>query len=65
MAHNLEGLARLAKEWDELQLADVETIHRQGGSLLGSSRGGHDTAKICDALQANGVDLVFTIGGKE
>jgi len=52
-----------AEEWEELTLASVETIHRQGGSLLGSSRGGHDTAKICDALEAKGVNLIFTIGG--
>jgi len=52
-----------AHEWRELHLADVETIHRQGGSLLGSSRGGHDTAKICDAIEARGVNMVFTVGG--
>jgi len=49
--------------WTELGLEDVETIHRQGGSVLGSSRGGHDTAKICDAIEARGVNMVFTIGG--
>jgi len=52
-----------ANEWRELTLADVETIHRQGGSMLGSSRGGHDTGKICDVLEARGVNLIFTIGG--
>ena len=49
--------------WAELGLADVETIHRQGGSVLGSSRGGHDTMAICDAIEAAGVNMVFTIGG--
>ena len=52
-----------SSEWTPLELEDVETIHRQGGSLLGSSRGGHDTGKICDAIEAAGVNLVFTIGG--
>ena len=31
--------------------------------MLGSSRGGHDTASICDAIEAAGVNLVFTGGG--
>jgi len=48
---------------EALELGDVETIHRQAGSVLGSSRGGHDTAKICDAIEAAGVNMVFTIGG--
>lgn len=52
-----------SSEWVSLTLDDVATIHRQGGSMLGSSRGGHDTTKICDALQEAGVNLVFTIGG--
>ena len=41
----------------------MQTIHRDGGSVLGSSRGGHDTSKICDAIEAAGVNMVFTIGG--
>jgi len=49
--------------FEPLTLEDVETIHRDAGSMLGSSRGGHDTAKICDAIEAAGVNLVFTIGG--
>jgi 6-phosphofructokinase 1 len=50
-------------ELEPLQLRDVETIHRQAGTVLGSSRGGHDTTKICDAIEAAGINLVFTIGG--
>jgi len=50
-------------EWVDLTLERVETIHREGGSILGSSRGGHDTTKICDALEERGVNVVFTIGG--
>ena len=52
-----------SSDWLPLDLEDVETIHRQGGTFLGSSRGGHDTTKICDAIEAAGVNLVFTIGG--
>jgi 6-phosphofructokinase 1 len=33
-------------EWVDLTLERVETIHREGGSILGSSRGGHDTTKV-------------------
>ena len=52
-----------SKEYLKLTQADVSTIHRQGGSMLGSSRGGHDTDKICDAIEKAGINLVFTIGG--
>jgi len=52
-----------SSELQALELKDVETIHREAGSVLGSSRGGHDTAKICDAIEAAGVNVVFTIGG--
>jgi len=52
-----------ASKLEPLHLSDVDTIHRQAGSMLGSSRGGHDTEKICDAIEACGVNLVFTIGG--
>ena len=31
--------------------------------MLRSSRGGHDTSKICDALIQNGVNMLFVIGG--
>ena len=41
----------------------VYEIQRKGGTVLRSSRGGHDTAKICDALEAHDVNMLFVIGG--
>ena len=41
----------------------VDTIHLEGGSILGSSRGGSETADIVDAIAAMGLDFLFVIGG--
>ena len=41
----------------------VYEIQRKGGTVLRSSRGGHDTARICDALEAHEVNMLFVIGG--
>lgn len=41
----------------------VAHIHHDGGTILGSSRGSQDAAKIVDSLQANAIDIFFVIGG--
>ncbi|CAL4965778.1 unnamed protein product [Urochloa decumbens] len=41
----------------------VNDIHKRGGTILGTSRGGHDTAKIVDCLQDRGINQVYIIGG--
>lgn len=41
----------------------VETIHLEGGSILGSSRGGSDTSDIVDAIADMDLDFLFVIGG--
>jgi 6-phosphofructokinase 1 len=42
----------------------VLDIHRQGGTMLGSSRGyGDRTEELADTLQKMGVNMLFTIGG--
>ena len=41
----------------------VETIHLEGGSVLGSSRGGSETSDIVDAVSEMGLDFLFVIGG--
>jgi 6-phosphofructokinase 1 len=35
----------------------------QGGSFLGTSRGGFDVGKIADAIQYRGLNQVYIIGG--
>lgn len=34
----------------------VNDIHKRGGTILGSSRGGHDTTKIVDNIQDRGIN---------
>ncbi|XP_019184891.1 PREDICTED: ATP-dependent 6-phosphofructokinase 3-like isoform X2 [Ipomoea nil] len=41
----------------------VDDIHKRGGTILGTSRGGHDTAKIVDSVQDRGINQVYIIGG--
>jgi len=41
----------------------VREIHMKGGSILKAGRGGFDAGKICDRLEATGINLLFTVGG--
>ncbi|KAL0354610.1 UNVERIFIED_CONTAM: ATP-dependent 6-phosphofructokinase [Sesamum radiatum] len=41
----------------------VDDIHKRGGSIIGMSRGGHDTSKIVDSIQDRGINQVYIIGG--
>ncbi|KAI6682264.1 hypothetical protein NL676_036145 [Syzygium grande] len=41
----------------------VDNIHKRGGTILGTSRGGYDTQKIVDSIQNRGVNQVYIIGG--
>jgi len=36
----------------------VNDIHKRGGTVLGTSRGGHDTSKIVDSIQDRGINQV-------
>jgi 6-phosphofructokinase 1 len=47
----------------ELTEERVEDIHREGGTLLGTSRGPVDTAVAVDFLVASGINVLFTVGG--
>lgn len=42
---------------------DVDLIHREGGTILGTSRGPVDTSIAVDNLIRLGVNMLFTIGG--
>eukprot|EP00281_Chroomonas_sp_CCMP1168_P020548 CAMPEP_0206235888 /NCGR_PEP_ID=MMETSP0047_2-20121206/13407_1 /ASSEMBLY_ACC=CAM_ASM_000192 /TAXON_ID=195065 /ORGANISM="Chroomonas mesostigmatica_cf, Strain CCMP1168" /LENGTH=524 /DNA_ID=CAMNT_0053660157 /DNA_START=35 /DNA_END=1609 /DNA_ORIENTATION=+ len=50
-------------EWRDLTVKDVDQIHKRGGTVLGSSRGGHDLNKIMDSLISMKVNQVYVIGG--
>lgn len=42
----------------------VNDIHKRGGTILGTSRGGHDTSKIADSIEDRGINQVKkTISG--
>ena len=50
-------------KWIELTPKLVKNIHKLGGTMLGSSRGGFDADKILDALKLKKVNQVYIIGG--
>jgi 6-phosphofructokinase 1 len=41
----------------------VRTIHNEGGSVLGTSRGAEDVGVMVDRLQELGIDILYCIGG--
>ena len=41
----------------------VTTIHEEGGTLLGSSRGPQDLGEMAENLQRLGISVLFAIGG--
>jgi 6-phosphofructokinase 1 len=48
----------------ELTLDNVDSIHKIGGTVLGSSRGGgKEVEKIVDAIEQLNLNILFTIGG--
>ncbi|XP_076945442.1 ATP-dependent 6-phosphofructokinase 4, chloroplastic-like [Bidens hawaiensis] len=47
----------------ELYPKVVNDIHKRGGTILQTSRGGHDTNKIVDNIQDRGINQVYIIGG--
>jgi 6-phosphofructokinase 1 len=49
--------------WIPLTTDVVKNIHKEGGTILGSSRGGFDADKILNALLEKKITQVFIIGG--
>ncbi len=47
----------------DLTPAAVEQIHRLGGTILGSSRGPQEPARMVEVLERFGINVLFTIGG--
>jgi 6-phosphofructokinase 1 len=62
--YGFEGMvARFGHTPLRLEPEVVASIHHQGGTLLGSSRGGHDPREMVDTLEALGIGALFVIGG--
>lgn len=57
------GLAPEGPEPIVLTPEFVDDIHREGGTVLGTSRGPVDTGLAVENLIRRGVDILFTIGG--
>ncbi len=53
----------LAAQPIHLTGAMVDHIHREGGTILGTSRGPQDTDVILDYLQEAGINMLFCVGG--
>eukprot|EP01116_Phalansterium_solitarium_P021779 TRINITY_DN6927_c0_g1_i1.p1 TRINITY_DN6927_c0_g1~~TRINITY_DN6927_c0_g1_i1.p1 ORF type:complete len:559 (-),score=122.82 TRINITY_DN6927_c0_g1_i1:311-1987(-) len=51
------------KDLVELTPATVSDIHHDGGTVLGSSRGGFDLDKIMNSIVKHGINQVYCIGG--
>lgn len=39
----------------------VNDIHKRGGTILRTSRGGHDTNKIVDNIEDRGINQVISV----
>jgi len=49
--------------WVRLTPESVRDIHHQGGTILGSSRGGFDLQRIVNACEVYGINQLYIIGG--
>ncbi len=59
-----EGLiARCGHVPATLTPESVAHIHHEGGTVLGTSRGSQEPAELVDNLEANGIGILFVIGG--
>ena len=52
-----------AYPWLKLNPQNVKDIHCQGGTILGSSRGGFDLDQIIQAIQFNQINQIYLLGG--
>ena len=58
-----EGIGSRGLPPAELTPASVESIHLQGGTVLGSSRGPQPVPEMADTLERLGVGILFVVGG--
>lgn len=47
----------------DLTPESVEDVHHEGGTILGSSRGGFDIDKICQFIKSKKIKHLYVIGG--
>ena len=62
--YGYEGIsARYGHQPLELTPDVVETVHQEGGTILGSSRGNQEVAEMVGTLEQLGVGILFAVGG--
>ena len=62
--YGYKGLTRHSQHKPiRLTASDVNQIHQQGGTILGSSRGNQDPEEMVNELQARNINILFCIGG--
>jgi 6-phosphofructokinase 1 len=62
--YGYQGLApKYAHKTMELTPKSVEDIHKEGGSILSSSRGPQETSVMADTLERMNMNILFAIGG--
>lgn len=61
--HGYAGLVPDAPPPLDLTPAVVASIHERGGTILGSSRGAQEVGTVVDHLEAEGLSVLFVIGG--
>ena len=53
-----EGVSNL-----KLTRSNTSGVQKNGGSVIGTGRGGGDVPKIVDSIERQGINMVFVIGG--
>ncbi len=61
--YGYQGLAQPGRPWAELTPESVASIHHEGGTILGTSRGSQEIGEMVSTLERSGSDVLFTIGG--
>ena len=61
--HGYQGLTEKAPAPVVLTPETVDHIHRDGGTLLSSSRGQQDVGEMVDFLVRRGIDILICVGG--
>jgi 6-phosphofructokinase 1 len=61
--YGYRGLTRAGGEPVALTPSVVADLHHEGGTALGTSRGEQDPREMVDTLEAQGIGVLFVIGG--
>jgi 6-phosphofructokinase 1 len=61
--HGYRGLVPGGAEPVALTAPWVADIHHEGGTILGTSRGEQDARAMVDTLEAQGIGILFAVGG--